>query len=875
MSNRLIRRIQKIEYAVLRLDVEYSVLVLKKNMRRIRKYEYAVLSRPNRPLVLGFGLLQAYDRAVLSAHQFFQQVLGTVRFRNDQLAAIMGYVSQIRDSDLEVTFRKHTSFVCDLEGVDLLTGSRGTNLYTLPLEDMMKSSPIYLLSKASKTKSWLWHRRLSHLNFGTINNLAKQGLVRGLPKLKYEKDHLCSACSLGKSKKRTHKPKSEDSIQEKLYLLHMDLYGPMRVESINGKKYILVIVDDYSRKPDLKYFHVFGAMCYPTNDSKDLGKLKPKADISPIHADTTGTPSSTSIDQDAPFAKPSSEESSLRDVITTNLHPANPPFEHLSKWTKNHPLDDVIGNPSRLVSTRRQLQTDAMWCYFDAFPTSVEPKNYKEALKEYSWIEAMQDGIHDFEYVNDGKNVFLSLTTNFSKSQRHLYNPSKYALEILKKYPVDTPMVERTKLDKDLQEIPIDSTRYRVKWAFRYLKGTTNMGLWYSKDTGIVLTAYADVAHTGCQDTRRSTSGSAQFLGDRLVSSSSKKQKSTTISTTETEYIALSGCFSAGTMSNTQDPSTSISDIISSKSKTVDAPDIYMQQFWYIVTYDLKAKTNFFTLDDVIFEVNADLLCDEIKASDDYMNYLVKSLGIKPVKSQGKGLLTTKGVEVAVETIRVPNKRRSKIMIKETSQSEDVADTVDYEETEEDDETPLIRRRQTGVVISSGVHQETNEEALDQTTCDEIKASDDYMNYLAKSLGTKPIKSQGKGLLNTKGVEVAAETIRVPNKRRSKTVIKETSQSEDVADTVDYEETEEDEETPLIRRRQTGVVISSGVHQETNEEALDHSKKLKGIEECEGSGMAPEVHDGPSGSSTSSSSKYEDAIEDISGDDERSQADDT
>ncbi|GJX43637.1 retrovirus-related pol polyprotein from transposon TNT 1-94 [Tanacetum coccineum] len=108
------------------------------------------------------------------------------------------------------------------------------------------SLPISLLSNASKTKSWLWHRRLSHLNFGAINHLARHGLVRGLPKLKFKKDHLCSACAMGKSKKKPHKPKSEDTNQEKLYLLHMDLYGPMRVASVNGKKYILIIVDDYS-----------------------------------------------------------------------------------------------------------------------------------------------------------------------------------------------------------------------------------------------------------------------------------------------------------------------------------------------------------------------------------------------------------------------------------------------------------------------------------------------------------------------------------------------------------------------------------------------------------------------------------------------------
>ncbi|GKF50014.1 retrovirus-related pol polyprotein from transposon TNT 1-94, partial [Tanacetum coccineum] len=127
------------------------------------------------------------------------------------------------------------------------TGSQGNNLYTLSLGDMMASSPICLLSKASKTKLWLWHRCLSHLNFGAINHLARHGLVRGLPKLKFKKNHLCSACAMGKSKKKPHNPKSEDTNQEKLYLLHMDLCGPMRVASVNGKKYILVIIDDYSR----------------------------------------------------------------------------------------------------------------------------------------------------------------------------------------------------------------------------------------------------------------------------------------------------------------------------------------------------------------------------------------------------------------------------------------------------------------------------------------------------------------------------------------------------------------------------------------------------------------------------------------------------
>ncbi|GJU94749.1 retrovirus-related pol polyprotein from transposon TNT 1-94 [Tanacetum coccineum] len=153
--------------------------------------------------------------------------LFSVKFGNDHVAKILGYgdyqignvtisrvyyveglghnlffVRQFCDSNLEVAFRQHTCFIRNLEGVDLLTGSRGNNLYTLSLSDMMASSLICLLSKASKTKSWLRHRRLSHLNFSAINHLARHGLVRGLPKLKFEKDHLCSACAMGKSKKK-------------------------------------------------------------------------------------------------------------------------------------------------------------------------------------------------------------------------------------------------------------------------------------------------------------------------------------------------------------------------------------------------------------------------------------------------------------------------------------------------------------------------------------------------------------------------------------------------------------------------------------------------------------------------------------------------
>ncbi|GJS40355.1 retrovirus-related pol polyprotein from transposon TNT 1-94 [Tanacetum coccineum] len=203
---------------------------------------------------------------------FVEKFLGTVKFGNDQIAPILGYgdlvqgtitikrvyyveglnhnlfsVGQFCDADLEVAFRKSTCYIRDLKGNDLLTGSRGTNLYSISLQDSTTPNPICLMAKATSSQAWLWHRRLSHLNFDTINLLSKNNIVNGLPKLKFVKDHLCSSCELGKAKRKSFHTKTTPSSKRRLQLLHMDLCGPMRVESINGKKYVLVIVDDYSR----------------------------------------------------------------------------------------------------------------------------------------------------------------------------------------------------------------------------------------------------------------------------------------------------------------------------------------------------------------------------------------------------------------------------------------------------------------------------------------------------------------------------------------------------------------------------------------------------------------------------------------------------
>nr|GFA22794.1 retrovirus-related Pol polyprotein from transposon TNT 1-94 [Tanacetum cinerariifolium] len=203
---------------------------------------------------------------------FVWKFMGTVHFKNDHVAVILGFgnlqwgnilitrvyfvdglghnlfsVGQFCDSDLEVAFRRNACFVKNLEGVDLLNRDRSTNLYTINLNEMASASPICLMARASSTKSWLWHQRLSYLNFDTINDLARNDLVSGFPKFKYHKEHLCPSCEQGKSKRASHPPKPVPNSRQRLHLLHMDLCGPMRIASINGKRYVLVIVDDYSR----------------------------------------------------------------------------------------------------------------------------------------------------------------------------------------------------------------------------------------------------------------------------------------------------------------------------------------------------------------------------------------------------------------------------------------------------------------------------------------------------------------------------------------------------------------------------------------------------------------------------------------------------
>nr|GFB09101.1 retrovirus-related Pol polyprotein from transposon TNT 1-94 [Tanacetum cinerariifolium] len=288
---------------------------------------------------------------------FLEKFLGTVKFGNDQIAPILGYgdlvqgaitikrvynveglnhnlfsVGQFYYVDLEVAFKKSTCFICDLKGNDLLLGSRGTDLYSITLQDTNSPNLICLVAKATSSQAWLCHCRLSHLNFDTINLLSKNDIVVGLPKLKFIKDHLCSSCELGKAKYTwTHFLRSKDETPEVLIdflrlvqrglqaqvgvvridkgteFLNQTLHAYFAVEGIQHQTTAKVplffwaeaiatacftqnrslviphhektpyhIIND--RKPSVKFFHIFGSVCYIVRDGENLDKMKEKGD---------------------------------------------------------------------------------------------------------------------------------------------------------------------------------------------------------------------------------------------------------------------------------------------------------------------------------------------------------------------------------------------------------------------------------------------------------------------------------------------------------------------------------------------------------------------------------------------------------------------
>ncbi|GJU43893.1 retrovirus-related pol polyprotein from transposon TNT 1-94 [Tanacetum coccineum] len=447
----------------------------------------------------------------------------------------------------------------------------------------------------------------------------------------------------------------------------------------------------HDKKHDLTFLCIFGALCYPTNDSEDLGKLKEKADIgifvayapnrkgppplicfviinskynsqqyinsgpepilltpgqislgllpNPVPAapylpptnkdleilfqstfdkyleppsverpvppdpaaqvpvNLAGTPSSTTIDQDASLTSYSPSSSEVQAPISHQGVAAGPtiednpfaqakddtfvnvfapsvevssavsnqviqPHDNLRKWSKDHLMDNVIGNTSNPVSTKKQLATDALWCLYNSVLSKVKPKNFKNVVTETCWFEAMQEEIYEFdrlqvwelvpkpdrvmiialkliykvkldEYGDVLKNKARLVAKGYHQEKGIDFEESFAPIArieairifianaasknmIIYQMDVKTAFLNG-ELKEEVYAKPTKKHLEAIKSVFRYLRGTINTGLWYPKDTAMAPTAYADADHAGCQDTRKSTSRSDQFLEDNLL----------------------------------------------------------------------------------------------------------------------------------------------------------------------------------------------------------------------------------------------------------------------------------------------------------------------------------------------------------------------
>ncbi|GJX90167.1 retrovirus-related pol polyprotein from transposon TNT 1-94 [Tanacetum coccineum] len=287
--------------------------------------------------------------------------------------------------------------------------------------------------------------------------------------------------------------------------------------------------------------------------------------LEPVYS--TGIPSSTSIDQDAPSLNtsqtPQESQSTIipfgvkeqfHDIKVSQLD--NDPFfcvlipEPSSEESFSRDLFQLI-----LVSIRHQLKTEAMFCYFDDFLTSVEPKNYKEALKETLLAlkyEVMQEELNEFERLkvwelvpHPSRVMIITLKWIYKVKLDELGGVLKNKARLVAKGYRREEGINFKEYFAPV--VPLKAIRIFIAYAAHKnmivyqmdVKSAFLNGILYEEvyDSCIKLTAYADADHAGCQDTKRSTYGSMQLLGDRLVSWSPKKQKSTTISSTEAEYM--------------------------------------------------------------------------------------------------------------------------------------------------------------------------------------------------------------------------------------------------------------------------------------------------------------------------------------------------
>ncbi|GJU26051.1 retrovirus-related pol polyprotein from transposon TNT 1-94 [Tanacetum coccineum] len=547
---------------------------------------------------------------------FIEKFMGTVRFGNDHFAAITGYgdyvqgnltichiyyveglrhnlfsVRQFCVGDLEVSFRSNTCYVQNLEGDDLLTDSRDSNLYTISISEMTASSPVYFLRTKDEAPDMI-------INF--INQVQR-------------------------------------NLKAQILIIQTDNGTEFKNEKLRPfyAKFGIVHKTLIVRTPQQNDLdNLFGPL-YEEYYATSSPEVSDNSAANTLDNENTSLLSSIVVEEDeAPQIVSSSAEQIVTEpnspVLNENANELNPSNMHKfhqkhrsrDKWTKNNLIEQVIGDPTKPVMTRNRLQTDAEVCMYALTVSIIEPKNIKEAMLDHILIESMQDELNQFkrldvwELIEFSKGYGQEEGINFEESfapvarlkavrifvayaahknfpiyqmdvkmafmngplkeevfvrqsdgfvdpdfPNHVYRLKK-ALYGLKQAPrawstkpvfstrfaklmkdnFEMSMIGEMKFFLGLQARPTEKYLKEVKKIFRYLRQTINMGLWYSKDSRFKLIAYSDAYHAGCNDDCKSKSGGIQFLGDKLVSWSSKKQDCTAMSIAKAEYISLSAC---------------------------------------------------------------------------------------------------------------------------------------------------------------------------------------------------------------------------------------------------------------------------------------------------------------------------------------------
>ncbi|GJU58297.1 retrovirus-related pol polyprotein from transposon TNT 1-94 [Tanacetum coccineum] len=578
-------------------------------------------------------------------------------------------INQLYDANFKVLFTKTLGTIFNQNDKVILIAPRRRDVYVIDMSSYNKGSNARFFAKASPSINWLWHKRLSHLNFKNINNLTKHNLVSGLPSLTFSKDKNYSACEIGKHHRETVKTKSEDNEAISQSSIKGNVINFNEVSSLPNDEFLEPINNDSLCTVNTEYFPYVPAFDRlstntPSGTSTPLGSLTPVEppmvtfeDVTPtgLEAEHPKSDVDLNIDdlQEDTRVEQSSEVHLSPQINSPSSNNISDPHVAQDRWSreKHNELVNIIGEPLVGITTRSSVRdseaTSAHECLYVNFLFEIEPKKLIEALEEEGW-----------ELSGSGKTKRMKegLLQRIKQGFTQKYDLDDYA-------SMKCPMLPPNNLGPDKSGVSINETLFRgmigslmylttsrpdiqfsiclcaryqanlkeshlvvVKRIFRYLKGTQNLGLWYPKESGFDLKAYSDSNYVGCNLDRK----------------------------TKALYVAAAGCYAQVIWiksqladydvlydkvlifcDNTSAIAISNNLVLHSRTKHID-----IREFWYTDKADTTTKIITFTLScfdkPLLFDLDVFSFVIELKPSENFVS--------SPPKETVKAGLATLGL---------------------------------------------------------------------------------------------------------------------------------------------------------------------------------------------------------------------------------------